>query len=108
MPKTACTTATRCRTVTRSPARSPNDGQMVAPMPKLRFTTDWQSTGSGPVEVRETSAFLTLHAGETVFTRNEDLWSKTLRDSVLVSTYPLASWLAGVWFAVVGVNLPQK
>jgi len=81
---------------------------MVAPMPKLRFTTDWQSTGSGPVEVRETSAFLTLHAGETVVTRNEDLWSKTLRDSVLVSTYPLASWLAASWWRLNWEPLPKQ
>lgn len=67
-------------------------------MSELKFNVEWQSTGSGALEFRETSAFLSVCAGHTVITRNEDLWSKTLRDSVLVSTYPLAIWLAASWW----------
>lgn len=81
---------------------------MVVPVSRLRFATDWQSTGSGPMEIRETSAFLTLQAGDTIVTRNEDLWSKTLRDSVLVSTYPLASWLAASWWRLNWEPLPKQ
>lgn len=77
-------------------------------MPRLRFAIDWQSTGNGPAEIRETSAFLTVHARDTILTRNEDLWSRTLRDSVLVSTYPLASWLAASWWRLNWEPLPKQ
>ncbi|OOW84281.1 hypothetical protein Xclt_09250 [Xanthomonas axonopodis pv. clitoriae] len=77
-------------------------------MARLEFAADWQSTGSGPVEQRETSAFLTVRVGDTVVTRNEDVWSKTVRDSVLVSTYPLAMWLASSWWRLNWEPLPKQ
>jgi hypothetical protein len=77
-------------------------------MSRLQFIIDWRSTGSGPAEFQETSAFLTLKADDTIVTRNEDLWSKTLRDSVLVSTYPLASWLAASWWRLNWEPLPKQ
>lgn len=70
--------------------------------------TEWQSAGAGPVEVRETSAFLTVRVGDTVVTKNEDVWSKTIRDSVLVSTYPLAMWLAASWWRLNWEPLPKQ
>ncbi len=75
-------------------------------MPGLEFLIDWQSTASGPPEERDASAFLTVRVGDTVITRNEDLWSRTIRDSVLVSTYPLAMWLASSWWRLNCEPLP--
>lgn len=77
-------------------------------MPKLQFAPEWQSAGTGPAEYRDTSAFLTVRVGDTVVTRNEDIWSKTIRDSVLVSTYPLALWLAASWWRLNWEPLPKQ
>jgi len=77
-------------------------------MSKLQFSADWQSTGADSAEIRETSAFLSVRVGDTVVTRNEDVWSKTIRDSVLVSTYPLAMWLAASWWRLKWEPLPKQ
>lgn len=76
-------------------------------MPRLQFAPEWQSAGAGPAELRDTSAFLTVRVGDTVVTKNEDVWSKTIRDSVLVSTYPLALWLAASWWRLNWEPLPK-
>lgn len=49
-------------------------------------------------ELRNTVAQFTLCAGSVVLTRNEDTWSQTVRDNVLLSVYPLAIWLASSWW----------
>jgi hypothetical protein len=77
-------------------------------MARLEFAAEWQSTGSGSAEQREASAFLTVRVGDAVVTRNEDVWSKTVRDSVLVSTYPLAMWLASSWWRLNWEPLPKQ
>ena len=41
-------------------------------------------------------------------TRNEDVWSKTVRDSIFVSTYPLAMWLASSWWRLNWEPLPMR
>lgn len=77
-------------------------------MPRLQFAAEWQSTGVGPAELRDSSAFLTVRLGDAVITRSEDVWSKTIRDSVLVSTYPLAMWLAASWWRLNWEPLPKQ
>lgn len=76
-------------------------------MPSIQFAAEWHSTGAGSAEVRESSAFLTVRLGDAVITRSEDVWSKTIRDSVLVSTYPLAMWLAASWWRLNWEPLPK-
>jgi hypothetical protein len=76
-------------------------------MSELLFLTEWQSTSFGPREERDTSAFLTVRAGDAVITRHEDVWSRTIRDGVLVSTYPLAMWLASSWWRLNWEPLPK-
>lgn len=67
-------------------------------MAELRFSHDWLSAGAdGPV-FRDTSAQFAIYLDDTCLTRNEDIWSKTVRDTVLVSTYPLALWFASSWW----------
>jgi hypothetical protein len=67
-------------------------------MSKLRFEYEWLSAGLDDPAFRETTAQLALYVGDTCLARNEDIWSKTVRDSVLVSTYPLAMWFASSWW----------
>lgn len=47
-----------------------------------------------------------LKAGDISLTRNEDTWSQTLRDSVLVSAYPLAAWMVSSWWRLLYEPLP--
>lgn len=73
----------------------------------FRFAYDWLSAGGGDPAFRETTAQLSLYVGNTCLTRNEDIWSKTVRDSVLVSAYPLAMWLASSWWRLNWEPLPK-
>ena len=67
-------------------------------MSELLFIPAWKSTGERVAHIRDSSAFLTMRLGQVAITRNEDIWSRTVSDSVLVSTYPLAMWLATCWW----------
>jgi hypothetical protein len=75
-------------------------------MANLDFSMDWLSAGSTDPVFRDTSAQLAICLDKVCLTRNEDLWSKTVRDSILVSVYPLASWLAGSWWRLNHEPLP--
>ena len=44
--------------------------------------------------------------GEISLTRNEDTWSQTIRDTVLVSAYPLAAWMVFSWWRLLYEPLP--
>ena len=48
-----------------------------------------------------------MRVGDVSLTHNEDIWSKTVRDAVLVSAYPLASWLVASWWRLIYEPLPQ-
>lgn len=75
-------------------------------MSNLDFSIEWLSSGSTDPVFRDTSAQLSICLDNVCLTRNEDLWSKTVRDSILVSVYPLASWLAGSWWRLNNEPLP--
>ena len=75
-------------------------------MSNLDFSMEWLSSGSTDPVFRDTSAQLAICLDNVCLTRNEDLWSKTVRDSILVSVYPLASWLAGSWWRLNHEPLP--
>lgn len=47
-----------------------------------------------------------LKVGDISLTKNEDTWSQTLRDSVLVSAYPLAAWIVSSWWRLLYEPLP--
>lgn len=47
-----------------------------------------------------------LKVGAISLTRNEDTWSQTIRDSVLVSAYPLAAWMVSSWWRLLYEPLP--
>lgn len=76
-------------------------------MSDFKITCEWLSAGQDAPELRDTTAQLALHVGGLCLTQNQDVWSKTVRDSVLVSAYPLALWLAGSWWRLNGEPLPK-
>lgn len=75
-------------------------------MAELRFTVDWQSRGDVDPRFGETTANLGITLGELVLTQNVDIWSRTTRDQVLVSAYPLAMWIASSWWRLHHEVLP--
>ncbi len=68
----------------------------------------WESALHDAPEVRETSGLLTIMLGNTVVTRNEDVWSRTVRDEVRLSAYPLALWFAASWWRLRWEPLPMS
>lgn len=75
-------------------------------MTNFKFTHDWLAVGSDAPEYSQTTAMLALHVGNVNLMQNEDLWSRTIRESVLVSAYPLAMWLASSWWRLNWEPLP--
>ncbi len=76
-------------------------------MAELRFSQEWLSAGNDDPETRDTTALLGIHVDDICLTRNEDLWSRTVRDTVLVSAYPLALWFASSWWRLNWEPLPR-
>ena len=68
----------------------------------------WESALHDAPEVCETSGLLTIMLGNTVVTRNEDVWSRTVRDEVRLSAYPLALWCAASWWRLRWEPLPMS
>lgn len=76
-------------------------------MDNLSFSIrDWLTAEEDTPELRETTGWLEIRAGKTILTRNEDVWSRTVRDAVLVSAWPLAYWLAWNWWRLNWEPLP--
>lgn len=74
----------------------------------MEFRFSWRTAESGPPEFAHTMCDLALTIGGINLVRNEDLWSRTVRDSVLVSAYPLAFWLAASWWRLNREPLPAR
>lgn len=76
-------------------------------MTSLKFTThDWVATGQDIPEIFHTMVNFALYIGDVNLMQNEDIWAKTIRDSALVSAYPLAMWLATSWWRLSFEPLP--
>lgn len=68
-------------------------------MVDLRFAIDrWIGGGHGPTEDTATRGLLRIEADGVCLTRNDDLWSRSISETVHVSMYPLATWLAWNWW----------
>ena len=76
-------------------------------MAEFKLSIDWLSAHGGAAALRETTGELAIHLDTKCLTRNEDVWSSTVRDTVLVSGYPLALWLASSWWRLNFEPLPQ-
>ncbi|WP_448381789.1 ImmA/IrrE family metallo-endopeptidase [Desulfosoma sp.] len=69
---------------------------------------EWLTAGSDSPELAETTGWLEIRTGDTCLTRHVDIWSRTVRDAVLVSAYPLACWFAWYWWRLNYEPLPGK
>ncbi|MBI5589126.1 MAG: hypothetical protein HY881_01455 [Deltaproteobacteria bacterium] len=75
-------------------------------MTKFKFIYDWLVAGNDAPEYHQTMAMLALHVGDVNLMKNQDIWSRTIRESVLVSAYPLAMWLTSSWWRLNWEPLP--
>lgn len=73
----------------------------------MNFKLDWLDAGNDLPVFKKTMAMLELSLNEMKLTQHEDIWSQTIRDSVLVSAYPLAMWLASSWWRLFYEPLPS-
>jgi hypothetical protein len=72
----------------------------------LSLNFDWLTSGNDAPEIQKTMGMFGLKVGEISLTRNEDIWSQTIRDTVLVSAYPLAAWMVASWWRLLYEPLP--
>ncbi len=77
-------------------------------MSKLCFKHEWSSYDDPLKEVGETTARFGIFLDGHCLTRNEDIWSKTIRDQIHVSLYPLAMWFASSWWRLHYEVLPAN
>ncbi len=63
---------------------------------------------SGDPEIAATAGLLHISVDQISLTQSQDAWSRTVRDSVFVSAYPLASWLASSWWRLGHEPLPHQ
>ena len=75
---------------------------------RLNINFQWEAARNDPLELYQTMARLSLEVNDYSLTRNEDSWSRTVKDEVLVSLYPLAVWLASSWWRLLHEPHPGK
>ncbi|WP_133493112.1 hypothetical protein [Alcanivorax sp. 24] len=74
----------------------------------LKLGFQWEAAGNDSAESYHTMARLSLAVNGYSLTRNEDSWSRTVKDDVLVSLYPLALWFASSWWRLLHEPHPGK
>lgn len=72
----------------------------------MQFHIEWEDAINDAPAVCRTSGALRIEANGHSLTRNEDDWSQSVRQSVRVSGYPLALWLASSWWRLRWEPLP--
>lgn len=75
-------------------------------MNSLSLNFEWLTSGNDSPQIRQTMGMFGLKVGDISLARNEDTWSQTIRDSVLVSAYPLAAWMVSSWWRLLYEPLP--
>lgn len=75
-------------------------------MTKFKFICKWQASGHDAPAYQNTMADLALHVDNINLMMNENIWSRTIRESALLSAYPLALWLASSWWRLNWEPLP--
>ncbi|WP_144681666.1 M78 family metallopeptidase domain-containing protein [Desulfobotulus alkaliphilus] len=76
-------------------------------MKKFELRQSWSDTGSGSPEFSATTARLEIYADGHNLTKNENIWSRSIQDHVLVSTWPLAMWALQNWWRLLYEPLPS-
>lgn len=74
----------------------------------IDFHQSWSSVGSGAPEIAKTLAQLEIHVGDLNLTRNENIFSQSIQDYIVVSTYPLALWMLQNWWRLLYEPLPIR
>ncbi len=77
-------------------------------MRKFQLHHPWTHAGDDVPELRQTICRLELKIGDVSLTQNEDIFSQTISNSVVVSAYPLAYWFAASWWRLVSEPLPPR
>ena len=70
--------------------------------------SNWEVAGQGAAEVLASTGRLRLQVGDINLTEHEDTFSRTIRQEVLVSAYPLAFWLAANWWRLLHEPRPPE
>jgi len=70
--------------------------------------SNWEAAGQGTAEVLASTGRLRLQVGDIYLTEHEDTFSRTIRQEVLVSAYPLAFWLAANWWRLLHEPRPPE
>jgi hypothetical protein len=79
-------------------------------MSKERFSiqADWKKLDECPAEVEDTYADLKIEVNGWIASENYDSYSKYMRESTLVSAYPMALWIASYWWRILYEPCPSK
>ena len=70
--------------------------------------SNWEAAGQGTAELLASTGRLHLQVGDINLTEHEDTFSRTIRQEVLVSAYPLAFWLAANWWRLLHEPRPPE
>jgi hypothetical protein len=70
--------------------------------------SNWEAAGQGTAEVLASTGRLRLQVGDINLTEHEDTFTRTIRQEVLVSAYPLALWLAANWWRLLHEPRPRE
>jgi hypothetical protein len=75
---------------------------------KLTLNFDWLPSGDSAPEIQQTMGRFRFQAGDVNLTENKSVWSEEIDSTVLVSAYPLASWMASSWWRLLFEPLPAR
>ena len=75
-------------------------------MADFKIKIEWKPSEDKDALLRNTTASFLMSVGGEVLTRNRNGWTRKVEDSVIVSTYPLAQWLAYNWWRLGNEFLP--
>jgi len=77
-------------------------------MSEFHIKHEWSSYDDAMAEVGETTARVGIFLDGYCLTKNHDIFSKTVRDQIHVSLYPLAMWFASSWWRLHYEVLPDS
>lgn len=77
-------------------------------MTSFALSHDWQVPDLGEPICRQTTGPFLMSVNGVTLTQCEDIWSRTVRESVQVSAYPVALWFAANWWRICTEPLPHR
>ena len=75
-------------------------------MTEFTIRCKWQAADDDAPAFQHTMADLAIFVGKLNLMINENTWSQSIRDSALLSAYPLAMWIASSWWRLNFEPLP--